>query len=35
MNKRMTAEEAVGRIKDRDTLLVGGFLVGGNPDELV
>ncbi|KAF6584929.1 CoA transferase subunit A [Paenibacillus sp. EKM211P] len=36
MNKKVnSAEEAVKRIKDGDTVMVGGFLQGGIPEELV
>nr|WP_279289855.1 CoA transferase subunit A [Anaerocolumna cellulosilytica] len=35
MNKLMTAREAVRKVKDGDTLMVGGFLAGGHPQNLV
>jgi acetate CoA/acetoacetate CoA-transferase alpha subunit len=31
----MTPEEAVSKIKDGDTLLVGGFLMAGSPETLI
>lgn len=34
-NKVISAEEAVKQIKDGDTVMVGGFLAGGFPEELV
>ncbi len=33
MNKRITIEEAVSKIKDGDTIMVGGFLAVGTPPE--
>jgi acetate CoA/acetoacetate CoA-transferase alpha subunit len=35
VNKLTTAEEAVKKIKDGDTLLVGGFLMAGSPETLI
>lgn len=35
MNKRITVEEAVSKIKDGDTLMVGGFYAIGTPEALV
>ncbi|WP_334077296.1 CoA transferase subunit A [Paenibacillus sanfengchensis] len=35
MNKIISAEEAVKKVKDGDTVMVGGFLAGGYPEELV
>lgn len=35
MNKLTTAEEAVKKIKDGDTLLVGGFLMAGSPETII
>lgn len=35
MNKLMTAEQAIRRVKDHDVLLVGGFLAGGSPERLL
>ena len=35
MNKLTTPEEAVKKIKDGDTLLVGGFLMAGSPETLL
>lgn len=35
MNKIVTAKEALSRIKDGDTLLVGGFLQGGSPEYIL
>ncbi|NLA86962.1 MAG: CoA transferase subunit A [Clostridiales bacterium] len=35
MNKLTTPEEAVKKIKDGDTLLVGGFLMAGSPETLI
>ncbi len=35
MNKLMTAQEAVARVKDGDVVMVGGFLQGGSPEMLV
>lgn len=35
MKKLTTAEEAVQRVKDNDTLLVGGFLTAGSPETLL
>ncbi|MGG4502205.1 CoA transferase subunit A [Paenibacillus polymyxa] len=36
MNKKVnSAEEAVKKIKDGDTVMVGGFMQGGIPEELV
>jgi acetate CoA/acetoacetate CoA-transferase alpha subunit len=34
-NKVISAEEAVKKIKDGDTVMVGGFLAGGYPEDLV
>lgn len=34
-NKLMTAREAVRIVKEGDTLMVGGFLAGGHPENLV
>jgi acetate CoA/acetoacetate CoA-transferase alpha subunit len=31
----MTVEEAVGKIKDGDVILVGGFLKSGSPETLI
>jgi acetate CoA/acetoacetate CoA-transferase alpha subunit len=35
LNKITTAEAAVSKIKDGDTLLVGGFLMAGSPETLI
>jgi acetate CoA/acetoacetate CoA-transferase alpha subunit len=35
LDKFTTAAEAVGKIKDGDTLLVGGFLMAGSPETLI
>lgn len=35
INKLMTAREAVSKVKDGDMLMVGGFLAGGHPENLV
>lgn len=35
MNKLTTAAEAVKKVKDGDTLLVGGFLMAGSPETLI
>ena len=35
MDKLTTTEEAVSKIKDGDTLLVGGFLMAGSPETLI
>ena len=35
MNKITTAAEAVKKVNDGDTLLVGGFLVAGSPETLI
>ena len=35
MDKITTAEEAVKKVKDGDTLLVGGFLMAGSPETLI
>lgn len=35
MNKLTTPGEAVGKIRDGDTLLVGGFLMAGSPETLI
>lgn len=35
MNKKTTAKEAMKRVKDGDIIMIGGFLMGGNPDYLV
>jgi acetate CoA/acetoacetate CoA-transferase alpha subunit len=34
-SKIASAEEAVSRVKDGDTIMVGGFLTGGHPENLV
>ncbi|TKH44110.1 branched-chain amino acid dehydrogenase [Paenibacillus terrae] len=34
-NKVISAEEAVKKVKDGDTVMVGGFLAGGFPEDLV
>lgn len=34
-SKLMTAEEAVSKVKDGDMLMIGGFLAGGHPENLV
>jgi acetate CoA/acetoacetate CoA-transferase alpha subunit len=35
VNKVTTVEEAIGRIKDGDVILVGGFLKSGSPETLI
>lgn len=35
MDKITTAKEAVKKVKDGDTLLVGGFLMAGSPETLI
>ena len=35
MKKRITIEEAVSKIKDGDTIMVGGFLAVGTPESLI
>jgi len=35
MNKRITIQEAVSKIKDGDTIMVGGFLAVGTPESLI
>ncbi|MCM3697813.1 CoA transferase subunit A [Paenibacillus macerans] len=35
LNKVISAEEAVKKVKDGDTVMVGGFLAGGYPEDLV
>lgn len=35
MKKRISIEEAVSRIKDGDTIMVGGFLAVGTPESLI
>jgi acetate CoA/acetoacetate CoA-transferase alpha subunit len=35
VDKIMTAEEAVKKVKDGDTLLVGGFQMAGSPETLI
>lgn len=35
MNKLTTPEEAVKKIRDGDTILVGGFLMAGSPETLI
>lgn len=35
MNKLTTAKEAIRRVKDGDTVMIGGFLQGGCPETLV
>ncbi len=34
-SKLTTAQEAVSKVKDGDTLMIGGFLTGGHPENLV
>ncbi|MEK4062064.1 MULTISPECIES: CoA transferase subunit A [unclassified Paenibacillus] len=34
-NKLISAEDAVKKVKDGDTVMVGGFLAGGHPEQLV
>lgn len=34
-NKLKSAVEAVSKVKDGDTLMIGGFLTGGHPENLV
>ncbi len=34
-NKQISAQEAVERVKDGDTVMIGGFLAGGHPEHLV
>lgn len=35
MNKVISIEEAVAKIKDGDTIMVGGFLANGTPEKLI
>lgn len=35
MNKMVGIEEAISRVKDGDTLMVGGFLANGTPERLI
>ena len=35
MNKITTAKEAVSKLRDGDTLMVGGFLMAGSPETLI
>ncbi|HZK09515.1 MAG TPA: CoA transferase subunit A [Clostridia bacterium] len=35
MNKLISIEEAVAKIKDGDTIMVGGFLANGTPEKLI
>ena len=35
MNKVVGIEEAISRVKDGDTLMVGGFLANGTPERLI
>lgn len=35
MNKLTSAQEAVSKVKDGDTIMVGGFMTGGHPENLV
>ena len=35
INKQISAREAVKRVKDGDTVMIGGFLAGGHPEHLV
>ncbi|NLY35766.1 MAG: CoA transferase subunit A [Tissierellia bacterium] len=35
MNKLISIEEAVSKIKDGDTIMVGGFLANGSPEKLI
>ncbi len=35
MNKQISIEEAVSKIKDGDTIMVGGFLAVGTPESLI
>ncbi|HBR07566.1 MAG TPA: succinyl-CoA--3-ketoacid-CoA transferase [Clostridiales bacterium] len=35
MNKLITAQEAIGKIRDGDRIMIGGFGLRGCPDELV
>ncbi len=35
VNKLMTVEEAIKKVKDGDVLLVGGFLRGGSPETII
>ena len=35
MNKLTTAAQAIQRVKDGDTVMIGGFLQGGSPETLV
>lgn len=35
MNKLISIEEAVSKIKDGDTIMVGGFLANGTPEKLI
>lgn len=34
-DKLITAQEAVNKVKDGDTIMIGGFLTGGHPENLV
>jgi acetate CoA/acetoacetate CoA-transferase alpha subunit len=34
-SKLTTAQEAVSKVKDGDTIMIGGFLTGGHPENLV
>jgi acetate CoA/acetoacetate CoA-transferase alpha subunit len=34
-NKQISVQEAVERVKDGDTVMIGGFLAGGHPENLV
>ena len=35
MNKLISIEEAVSKVKDGDTIMVGGFLANGTPLKLI
>jgi acetate CoA/acetoacetate CoA-transferase alpha subunit len=35
LNKLTTADEAVKKVRDGDTLLIGGFLMAGSPETLI
>lgn len=35
INKLISVQEAVNKVKDGDTLMIGGFLTGGHPENLV
>lgn len=35
MNKLTTVEQAIGKVKDGDVILVGGFLQSGSPETLI